>query len=938
MVVILGTGKFTFAAEFAISEVIIKCEPSEDCDEFRSRASSLIRKYSSELHFRKHLDVLLKPDAMDYFSYEVKEVHGRYQLQILVGFLPIIKKIDIVYVAGGVKDILPSNLLSLQEGVSFRPRILHKTLEVISSYLQDRGFWSHEIQVSKVKTSDGVYLTFNITPGKQTLIKDYKLIFRGGTGGSGWKQLVQRRILAFIGKGYDVAQIKTELDRIRVEFFQQGYYHSSFEFLGKEDINDTHVRLLFAVSSGEKFAFDFFGNKLFDRSQLMGAIQQSLREYKKGNVAEIVRDMIYEMYKRRSLFRAQIQVREEKWYDHLAKEKERRFFVTIQEGKSTSLGEIIFEGNNFFASSELEDLFYDLDSDIVQHGNFDEAAIDVFVNDLKKKYVEKGFIFVKVFASHPAFSADNSRVELKFQITEGPQVLIDEVSFEGVPDELHKEFSLKSGDIFNPLILDEKISLFIQQIREQGYYFAQVVPLEVGENLVYSADYQKVHLRIAIELGEKIILNSILLSGNKKTDPEIIVREVELKKGDILTPSSLQNLRSSLENLGLFSNILITPLQETIDSQGRTDLLISVQERHSIVLEVAPGYRTDLGLRLAGGVSNTNWRGRGKTLGLRGETNRRLNYSGLDSRRRSEENPLLEYDFNTMFSEPYIWGLPASYTVGADFKRKRFYSFDANIWRIQNLLTKKLGKKFTLSLEHQYEYISQFDATQEEDRGDFRIGALVPGIAFDWRNDVLNPSKGGLSALSFEYAHPYFFSQSSGNREINFYRVVMRNYFYIPFSRGTVAISWAAGLAENLSKNAPDSDGYEFGIPNIKVFRLSGIDNVRGFDDVEINRMSDGKDIREHSVTEKVYFNNLKIEPRYFFNDQVALGLFLDMGKLYLDSFNPFSFRSSVGLSCKYITPVGSISLDYGVKLHRKKLSDGSLESPGRLGVSIGFF
>ena len=68
------------------------------------------------------------------------------------------------------------------------------------------------------------------------------------------------------------------------------------------------------------------------------------------------------------------------------------------------------------------------------------------------------------------------------------------------------------------------------------------------------------------------------------------------------------------------------------------------------------------------------------------------------------------------------------------------------------------------------------------------------------------------------------------------------------------------------------------------------------------------------------------------------LGIFYDAGRIFVNEYDLSSLRSSVGLSFKYLTPVGSLDFDYGIKLLRKRDLDGTLESPGRLHVSIGFF
>jgi outer membrane protein insertion porin family len=157
------------------------------------------------------------------------------------------------------------------------------------------------------------------------------------------------------------------------------------------------------------------------------------------------------------------------------------------------------------------------------------------------------------------------------------------------------------------------------------------------------------------------------------------------------------------------------------------------------------------------------------------------------------------------------------------------------------------------------------------------------------------------------------------------------------------------GIQDNLAKEAKKDDngnqvvedgkpltkGY---IPNIKVFRLTGMDQVRGYSDEEINRLPDGKDITEVRVQNTALMANIKIEPRFFINDSVMAGVFLDSGRVFMNSFDLGELRQSAGITFKILTPVGTLDFDYGIKLLRKKNADGTLESPGRFHVSIGFF
>ena len=63
-------------------------------------------------------------------------------------------------------------------------------------------------------------------------------------------------------------------------------------------------------------------------------------------------------------------------------------------------------------------------------------------------------------------------------------------------------------------------------------------------------------------------------------------------------------------------------------------------------------------------------------------------------------------------------------------------------------------------------------------------------------------------------------------------------------------------------------------IPSIKVLRLDGIDAVRGFAYEEINRTYSGEDISELRIQNRAHFTNIKLEPRYYWRDSLAVGVF----------------------------------------------------------------
>jgi outer membrane protein insertion porin family len=128
----------------------------------------------------------------------------------------------------------------------------------------------------------------------------------------------------------------------------------------------------------------------------------------------------------------------------------------------------------------------------------------------------------------------------------------------------------------------------------------------------------------------------------------------------------------------------------------------------------------------------------------------------------------------------------------------------------------------------------------------------------------------------------------------------------------------------------PTTVGY---IPTVKVFRLEGSDNVRGYRNSEINTLSNGLDIAQVVVNDTAYYLNIKIEGRHYLKDNIVIYPFFDAGSIQVNHWVPFDLKTSVGIGIRYLTPMGSLELDFGVKTHRN-----AGESFGSVDLMIGYF
>lgn len=189
-----------------------------------------------------------------------------------------------------------------------------------------------------------------------------------------------------------------------------------------------------------------------------------------------------------------------------------------------------------------------------------------------------------------------------------------------------------------------------------------------------------------------------------------------------------------------------------------------------------------------------------QSLTLRSQVNQRLNYQTFDPRRRREKKQLLEHNTSLNFNRSDLFDTLIDLGMGLSYQRKRFYSFDADIQRFNTTLTRDLTPRLSSSVRYQIESITQWDASEERDNGGFRIGAFTPNLTYDLRNSQINPIRGAFFNLSSEFANPYFLSQDKDDLTVNYYKLISRNRFYLPYENGTVAISLVAGMQENLAR------------------------------------------------------------------------------------------------------------------------------------------
>jgi outer membrane protein insertion porin family len=760
------------------------------------------------------------------------------------------------------------------------------------------------------------------------------------------------------GMPWDVLKFKIKIDQVIKELFNNGYFSSSVktEMTGTE--SDVVVKI--SIQAQDRTNFQFIGNKIFSHQELRRKLIDKIRnDFGKTDRAALA-SFINDVYEGAGFYNTNV-----KSYQNEGKDLDgivvKNYFFEIDEGEKLKVSNILYRGNVAIKGEDLNNLFKKNATTLALAGYYDKAFFENYTDIIKKEYLSKGFVFVEVSKPRVVTNDDDETLSIEFGIAEKQQVILKKITLNRIAPSLEeavkKVLINKDGAPLNVVELEADLKKTIVYFQDEGYYFASIANLNGESLLVYDKTYSFVELRPDIILDRQICYNEVIANGNVKTLPEVIFREINMSKGELITPAKLEAIRQKLSNLGLFSSLRISPymMYEGDDkSCAKTNLVIQVKEKDFGLFEVAPGYRTDLGAKLSTGVTYNNFMGMNRSASLRVQTNQRFNLDGFTDARRKEDKKLLEYLGKVSFIEPYLFHslikTQVELELASSFQRKRFYGFDADIFRISPQLSKSITKNLSTSVKYQFERINQFDATLLKDNDNFSIGGITPSVTYDKRNDPINPRDGYYLNLSSEWANNYFGSMKNNDLEVNYIKVISRNKFYYPLGNFTLAFSLAMGYEKNFatdilkdnsgnvllnSNNVPRTHGY---IPSIKVFRLDGYDEIRGFDESEINRLKSGQPIGDVVVQREAYFTAFKFEPRYNITDTIQVGVFFDAGRVSVDEFKPFDLRTSVGAGLKFLTPVGSLDFDYGIKLQRKTYPDSKIDSVGRFHLSIGFF
>jgi outer membrane protein insertion porin family len=812
-----------------------------------------------------------------------------------------------------------------------------------------------ESQVEELHDPDRSIVTFTVDAGTRAPIQRVSIEGLVGPDRLGLEAEPELRR----GRPYDSVAVDNRIERYVADLRARGYYEARASH-SVEFTPDGQAALTIEVERGPHVSIVFAGDPLpaDTRDELVplqreGSVDEDLLE----DAERAIEDYLHE----RGYRDADVRHTREQTGDELV------IRIAVSRGARHVLERVEIAGNQAIATPELMKLVPAGPDD-----PFVQSHIDVGRDAIAQLYQARGFTRAGVEPTVSLLPRDagsppaaDRRVVVRLAVSEGPRTVIGSVAVDGntalTEGQIRRVMTTTPGRPYSQVEVAQDRDRVELEYLNLGYESVVVRPHVTLADRDTRAD-----VRFSIAEGPQVIVDHVIIVGNRRTSTETIERALLLRPGEPLGYTARAESQRRLAALGLFRRSRITDLRH--GSEPKRDILVEVEEADTITLGYGGGFEVVERLRPTGPsgqaeeriefaprgffqIGQRNLFGKNRSINL-------FTRVGLKTRDVAEDAPLpeSEYGFNeyrfvAAFREPRVFDTAADVLVTGTVEQAIRPSFD---FRSRELLAEaglRLARRYGVSgrysLERNEVFNEHFTEEDEElipiiDRlfPDVRLSKLSFSIFRDTRDDVLDPNRGTFVSADNDVA-----ARGIGS-EVGFAKTFVQASAFrrLPTDRRMVVrlrglLGMAQGFerpVERLDENGQPVTVLVDDLPASERFFAGGDTTVRGF---SLDRLGSADTITESGFPTGgngvVVLNGELLVNAWRALDVVG---FLDGGNVFrrVRNIDLGELRAAAGVGVRYRSPVGPIRIDVGFNLDPRELVPGTLERRRVLHVSLG--
>jgi outer membrane protein assembly complex protein YaeT len=592
----------------------------------------------------------------------------------------------------------------------------------------------------------------------------------------------------------------------------------------------------------------------------------------------------------------------------------------IAEGPKVRVSGVDFQGNRFVSKQVLK-THLQTSGDLLGlpiGSTLNSAMIEHDMNELLTYYRRFGYQDVQV-GRELQYSGDGREVMVVFHIQEGRRYVVRSApQIEGVKsiprEALESMTKLKPDQHYDQTTIDGDLSRIKDWVGSQGREVAvRSVP-------VFSKDEPGiVTVRYEVEERPPARVGNITVIGNERTRMNVILRQLGIYPGQLLSYPALRQAERNLARLGIFETSPDGSVRPTVtvvdnpdypDSQFK-DILVNVAETSTGSLMFGLGVNSDAGLTGSIILNERNF----DLFRLPTSTDDFLNgtaFRGAGQEFRIEAVPGTQLQrYVISLREPFLFDSPYSLTTSGYFYQRFFNEY----------AEERLGGRFTLGrkvsdywsilgsirLENvQVDNVSAYAPVDyQEVKGNSFLAGFRLGANRDSRDNLLRPTEGSLIDVSVE--------QVTGDRNFSLANAEYTQYWTVlqrADGSGKQTLSYHSSLGW-ASSNTPVFERYfAGGFRSLRGFQFRGVGP-------DVNGFKVGGDF--------MFLNSLEYQVPVLANEALSLVGFVDSGTVSprIDKWD--EYRVAAGFGLRLQVPMlgpAPIALDFGFPIVKGKFDN----------------
>ena len=592
--------------------------------------------------------------------------------------------------------------------------------------------------------------------------------------------------------------------------------------------------------------------------------------------------------------------------------------IDIDEGDVAKIRHINIVGNSDFTEETLLDEFEQNSTGwlswISSNDKYAREKLAGDIETLESWYLDRGYLQFAVVSTQVSISPNKESVYITININEGDIFTVSDIELSGelkIPEaQIRAMVLLSEGSTFSQALMTTSKEFIARRLGNEGYTFAEI---EGYPELNEEAKTAKI--TFVVKPGMRAYVRRIEFRGNTKTADNVLRREMRQMEGGSANNALIESSKVMLERLGFFKEVRV----ENVPVAGTNDLLdviYTVEEQPSGSVGASVGYSQGYGLILGANLSENNFFGTGKQVGV-----------GLNKSK-------YQTSINFSYTEPYftVDGVSVGYSVFAretDYGEYNVSSFSTDTygasvnWSYPVTDIQRIGFGFT------YENLEISSGTYDSKE----ISEFVTenGTNFDvvsgnvnWVQSTLNrgvfATRGTMQRISADLALP-----GSG---LEYYKITYKAQ-HLRGLYGPLTLKLRADFGYG------ESYGGTTTMPFFKNFYGGGFGSVRGFKKNTLGPQDTPPSGLAFYDDPDPIGGNVQVEmgaevlfPLPFLKDQrsVQSSLFLDVGNIFntkcgetqVNCFKPDvgELRYSVGLGATWLSGFGPITFSIAKPLN----------------------